>query len=111
MCALSMCVLTCYEGIGWWFWDTAREDWFFFLSSTRRHTICALVTGVQTCALPIYRSGGVDGQLAHRGRACCRGCRRALVDLGGQHCDQRAQLLGVEEIGRESGRERVCQYA
>src|SRR3546814_1400945 len=25
----------------------------FFLSSRRRHTICALVTGVQTCALPI----------------------------------------------------------
>src|SRR3546814_4374061 len=25
----------------------------FFCSSRRRHTICALVTGVQTCALPI----------------------------------------------------------
>src|SRR3546814_2592152 len=25
----------------------------FFLSSRRRHTSCALVTGVQTCALPI----------------------------------------------------------
>src|SRR3546814_11580102 len=30
---------------------------FFFFSSRRRHTICALVTGVQTCALPIYRYG------------------------------------------------------
>src|SRR3546814_3403363 len=30
---------------------------FFFFSSRRRHTRCALVTGVQTCALPIY--GGV----------------------------------------------------
>src|SRR3546814_3255308 len=28
---------------------------FFFFSSRRRHTMCALVTGVQTCALPIYR--------------------------------------------------------
>src|SRR3546814_9920279 len=27
---------------------------FFFFSSRRRHTRCALVTGVQTCALPIY---------------------------------------------------------
>src|SRR3546814_600378 len=27
---------------------------FFFFSSIRRHTRCALVTGVQTCALPIY---------------------------------------------------------
>src|SRR3546814_4844012 len=26
----------------------------FFYSSRRRHTMCALVTGVQTCALPIY---------------------------------------------------------
>src|SRR3546814_4144248 len=27
----------------------------FFFSSRRRHTRCALVTGVQTCALPILR--------------------------------------------------------
>src|SRR3546814_18660603 len=27
---------------------------FFFFSSRRRHTRCALVTGVQTCALPIW---------------------------------------------------------
>src|SRR3546814_1244623 len=26
----------------------------FFVSSRRRHTRCALVTGVQTCALPIF---------------------------------------------------------
>src|SRR3546814_14621026 len=29
--------------------------YFFFFSSRRRHTICALVTGVQTCALPIFQ--------------------------------------------------------
>src|SRR3546814_10574440 len=29
--------------------------YFFFFSSRRRHTICAVVTGVQTFALPIYR--------------------------------------------------------
>src|SRR3546814_6033897 len=28
---------------------------YFFFSSRRRHTRCALVTGVQTCALPISR--------------------------------------------------------
>src|SRR3546814_15704262 len=38
-----------------------RSDWLwcFFLccfSSRRRHTRCALVTGVQTCALPIWRA-------------------------------------------------------
>src|SRR3546814_9466495 len=31
----------------------ACETLFFFFSSRRRHTRCALVTGVQTCALPI----------------------------------------------------------
>src|SRR3546814_4512738 len=36
MCVFSVC-----------FWI------FFFFSSRRRHTRCALVTGVQTCALPI----------------------------------------------------------
>src|SRR3546814_1773452 len=30
------------------------STYFFFVSSRRRHTRCALVTGVQTCALPIY---------------------------------------------------------
>src|SRR3546814_2262702 len=30
---------------------------FFFFSSRRRKTRCALVTGVQTCALPIYEPG------------------------------------------------------
>src|SRR3546814_8600819 len=29
----------------------------FFFSSRRRHTRCALVTGVQTCALPICSGG------------------------------------------------------
>src|SRR3546814_18980539 len=34
----------------------------FLFSSSRRHTRCALVTGVQTCALPISItiSGGID---------------------------------------------------
>src|SRR3546814_132047 len=37
-------------------------EWFFFFSSRRRHTRCALVTGVQTCALPIsIGSGGTTG--------------------------------------------------
>src|SRR3546814_8177440 len=32
-----------------------------FFSSRRRHTRCALVTGVQTCALPIYPTAGSEG--------------------------------------------------
>src|SRR3546814_4487610 len=31
----------------------------FFFSSRRRHTRCALVTGVQTCALPILSEEGI----------------------------------------------------
>src|SRR3546814_20187044 len=36
----------------------------FFFSSRRRHTRCALVTGVQTCALPISADGCQALQLA-----------------------------------------------
>src|SRR3546814_4034124 len=39
------CLMT---GVVW-----ALNVCFFFFSSRRRHTRCALVTGVQTCALPI----------------------------------------------------------
>src|SRR3546814_5317594 len=37
---------------------------FFFFSSRRRHTRCALVTGVQTCALPIYSYEQRGGRVA-----------------------------------------------
>src|SRR3546814_3671394 len=37
----------------------------FFFSSRRRHTRCALVTGVQTCALPISRVPEVKYVVAH----------------------------------------------
>src|SRR3546814_9003996 len=39
---------------------------FFFFSSRRRHTRCALVTGVQTCALPIWTNAEVDGDLLEK---------------------------------------------
>src|SRR3546814_8623504 len=35
---------------------------FFFFSSRRRHTRCALVTGVQTCALPIFMCNQLGGR-------------------------------------------------
>src|SRR3546814_1302540 len=35
--------------------------WWFFFASRRRHTRCALVTGVQTCALPILFGLGARG--------------------------------------------------
>src|SRR3546814_15693912 len=39
----------------------------FFFSSRRRHTICALVTGVQTCALPILVRASAPAPVAARG--------------------------------------------
>src|SRR3546814_1101980 len=46
-----------------------------FFSSRRRHTRCALVTGVQTCALPICRRPDAGG-LWH----CLPAARRQLAD-------------------------------
>src|SRR3546814_18116007 len=46
----------------------------FFFSSRRRHTRCALVTGVQTCALPIsLRRRCLGGARGGRLRLCRRG--------------------------------------
>src|SRR3546814_10487977 len=91
---------------------------YFFFSSRRRHTRCALVTGVQTCALPIsdyVRFVDLADYL------------RGLVEDLRQSVDQKKTTLqflasetristdiavpvGVIEIGRASCRERVCQY-
>src|SRR3546814_7679572 len=48
----------------------------FFFSSRRRHTRCALVTGVQTCALPIWSKYRTPGRhsapTATDSSSCCR---------------------------------------
>src|SRR3546814_18448834 len=41
----------------------------FFFSSRRRHTRCALVTGVKTCALPIFIGGYYFQEKLHGGVA------------------------------------------
>src|SRR3546814_9505639 len=46
----------------WYVYDVC----YFFFSSRRRHTRCALVTGVQTCALPIYAEVTIDKDIVHR---------------------------------------------
>src|SRR3546814_8262175 len=51
---------------------------FFFFSSRRRHTRCALVTGVQTCALPILTSASIDPPLSTAWRSVAAPTASAL---------------------------------
>src|SRR3546814_21045810 len=107
----------------------------FVFSSIRRHTRCALVTGVQTCALPIYRDREVrvdlDRQLFHGLIEAKHLGQKETVILDGRHIVEHVsspkstsprytkRVLQSKtacpatnswqrrEIGRESCRERV----
>src|SRR3546814_20968820 len=102
---------------------------FFFFSSRRRHTRCALVTGVQTCALPIsqLRQRSEVGRISGARARVCRcaagieaadgpvGCRAGgpATDrdrCGGGENFEKVALAMKNKIGRASCRERVCQY-
>src|SRR3546814_3020873 len=96
----------------------------FFLSSRRRHTRCALVTGVQTCALPIYKLGASYGVIETTGTAALSlgdTGPRLVADLAAEEIDV-GGLVGdggdedgdpldrdLPQIGRASCRERVSQ--
>src|SRR3546814_5686412 len=61
---------------------------FFCFSSRRRHTRCALVTGVQTCALPIYTPGHTPGCVSYRiGDAVFVGDTLFMPDYGTARTD------------------------
>src|SRR3546814_8999945 len=85
----------------------------FIISSRRRHTRCALVTGVQTCALPIFFNA--HGQRA--GKALLGSAGVDLLDLGaggfelvgvnlGAHGDLSDGHVGhsLDGVGRGDGR-------
>src|SRR3546814_4655507 len=103
----------------------------FVFSSRRRHTRCALVTGVQTCALPILLAavlfelfrGKLKTALVKGGLRRSDGTRKSaagrkpwdevlifkvlvLQALYNLSDDQ----MEYQQIGRASCRERVCQY-
>src|SRR3546814_2239818 len=79
--------------------------WLFF-SSRRRHTRCALVTGVQTCALPILQLLA-QFRLA---RERVLQLRRAAAFVEAMVRQFGFELREFGQIGRASCRERVCQY-
>src|SRR3546814_7494908 len=95
--------------------------WCFVFSSRRRHTRCSLVTGVQTCALPI--SLGLqapapfpsDGGIASTGAFSICSALAANAPAGisvlspGVEVNLKGNKLPQAQIGRASRRERVCQ--
>src|SRR3546814_5187918 len=56
--------IVCSVGVGMVFFVCS----IFFFSSRRRHTRCALVTGVQTCALPIFPYHNRHGRRNHQSK-------------------------------------------
>src|SRR3546814_9255655 len=74
--------------VGWTSDVCYYDNVSFLLSSRRRHTRCALVTGVQTCALPIC------AYAAH----CGGGLKRAAIEA--QSARPSAQIAIVRDTER-----------
>src|SRR3546814_243987 len=72
----------------------------FFFSSRRRHTSCALVTGVQTCALPISRAGCAGGALRAQRVRAGRGLEHRLLRPVGRGAGQGAGEADRKRTGR-----------
>src|SRR3546814_1202556 len=92
-----------------------------FFSSRIRHTICALGTGVQTCALPILSADFADFHRAYEWMSLQRNPRilggfALLSHRDGKHhyLDHiprvNAYVRQVAEIGRATSRDRVSHY-
>src|SRR3546814_12167396 len=88
---------------------------YFFFSSRRRHTRCALVTGVQTCALPIFTlddASGIDGEWQPEKAA---GVREALLEMIGAEylpflaANAEALANGVDEVALQIRGRRYAQ--
>src|SRR3546814_10505555 len=82
------------------------DIWLFF-SSNRLHTMCALLTGVQTCALPIFQPFRFRfGTLLHELLELCRSLLRVqplqlhLRALFGQKLRQRVFKLTLRGLIR-----------
>src|SRR3546814_12135583 len=91
---------------------------YFICSSRRRHTRCALVTGVQTCALPICVAAGeaadalgVVAPHPHAGGEPAGEAEEPAVLVRGRRArltrDRTADLRGAAGAGRDRGLEQV----
>src|SRR3546814_4181612 len=77
----------------------------FFFSSRRRHTRCALVTGVQTCALPISHLRHARHRISPpRLLALPRRCRRRIE--GGRYGRVRRRGSATRTAGGRTGVDR-----
>src|SRR3546814_8782641 len=97
--------------------------YMYFFSSCRRHTRCALVTGVQTCALPIsprrravmcpWLLRPLAANATPSGKVTAETWRTLSGELL-RAADAEGPfdgiLLALHEIGRASCRASVCQY-
>src|SRR3546814_4422830 len=87
---------------------------FFFFSGRRRHTRCALVTGVQTCALPILADNlgtcSIAREEMDRDFIILNGDTIVSDEIVAKLIAGAQDAITVTEIGRASCRERVCQY-
>src|SRR3546814_16060410 len=73
----------------------------FFFSSRRRHTRCALVTGVQTCALPIFGSPISSESLAQASQADIVRAFEEMPDATGWNHPNRRMEGGNIQLARE----------
>src|SRR3546814_9239821 len=79
----------------------------FFFSSRRRHTSCALVTGVQTCALPIYQQLAVVGHGERVDFDLARvGAEEGIVELGEHLLRLLGEVAGQLQRGGDRSEER-----
>src|SRR3546814_3176164 len=89
----------------------------FFFSSRRRHTRCALVTGVQTCALPIFDRAHAHAEPAERAKSdaivalLTPVVKAAFTDFGFESAVQAQQVLGGHGYIREWGMEQYVRDA
>src|SRR3546814_5100168 len=74
---------------------------FFFFSSRSRHTRCALVTGVQTCALPIFNRSALRRSMACSLANWNEGAVGIVADKEGALDERQQVLLHIVEMMRQ----------